>query len=132
VLSHTHTHKQSATALQPIVFLTGIERLLVTSKGRVAALSANHRQGQLKTPQSLSVATHCASCLLLSFVPCTSDIERVVAEQLTAAHLALGCSILPLYNAVQGMSELAASFRCHLLAADTGNGRTDKQTYMLA
>jgi len=56
----------------------------------------------------------------------------VVAEQLTGAHLALGCSILPLYSAVQGMSELAAAFRCHLLPAVTGTGRTDEQTYMFA
>ena len=38
---------QNTTALQPIVFLTGIHRLLVTSKGRSASPSAYHCQGQL-------------------------------------------------------------------------------------
>jgi hypothetical protein len=45
------------TALQPHTFLTGIHRLLVTNKGRSALLSANHCQGQLKTPQSVTVAS---------------------------------------------------------------------------
>jgi len=42
------------------MFLTGIHLLLVTSKGRSAFRSANHCQGQLQTPQSLSVASRLA------------------------------------------------------------------------
>jgi hypothetical protein len=45
-------------SLQPNVLFTGIRRLLVTGRGRLTFASANHCQGQLQTPQSLSVA-HC-------------------------------------------------------------------------
>jgi hypothetical protein len=47
--------RESATALQPHVLLTGIRRLLVSGRGRLAFANANHCQGQLQIPQSLSV-----------------------------------------------------------------------------
>jgi hypothetical protein len=50
------SHPKHSTALQPNVFLTEIHRLLLTSKGRSTFPSANNFQGQLQTPQSISVA----------------------------------------------------------------------------
>ena len=49
------SHAQNTTALELNVFLTGIHRLPITSKGRSLFLSADHFQGQLQTPQSLSL-----------------------------------------------------------------------------
>jgi len=49
------SHSQNTTALQADVFITRIPRLLFTSKGRSASSILNHCQGQLKTPQSLSL-----------------------------------------------------------------------------
>jgi hypothetical protein len=43
------------TALQPNVFLTLINRLLVTKKERSALLSRNKSKDKLQTPQSVSV-----------------------------------------------------------------------------
>jgi hypothetical protein len=43
------SHAHNTTALQPVVLLTVIHRLLVTNKGRSAFSSANHCQGQLQT-----------------------------------------------------------------------------------
>ena len=45
------SHTQNTTALQPNIFSTAVYRLVVTHKGRFAFYSANHCQGQLKTPQ---------------------------------------------------------------------------------
>jgi hypothetical protein len=42
------------------MFLSGIYWLLVTDKTRSALRNANHCQGQLQTPQSLSVASRLA------------------------------------------------------------------------
>ena len=47
--------EQNTTAFQPDVFLTGIRRLLVTKNGWSRFFSANHREGHLQTPQSVSV-----------------------------------------------------------------------------
>jgi hypothetical protein len=49
------SHAQNTTALQPNLFLTGIHQLLVTNKGPSPFLSAKNCQGQLQTPQSVSV-----------------------------------------------------------------------------
>jgi hypothetical protein len=54
LLSHTH---RTRLHFRPSIFLTGINPLLVASKGRPAFRSADHCQGQLQTPQSLYVAT---------------------------------------------------------------------------
>ena len=51
------SHAQNATALRTNVFLTGIRRLLVTNTGRSAFHRANHCQGQLQTPQSVTAVT---------------------------------------------------------------------------
>ena len=51
----TTTHAKNTTTLRPNVFLTEIHRLLVTNKGRSAFPSANHCQGQLQPPQSVTV-----------------------------------------------------------------------------
>jgi hypothetical protein len=45
---------QNTTALQSIVFLTGMYWLLVTNKGRLA-FPQNNCQGQLQIPQAVSV-----------------------------------------------------------------------------
>jgi len=42
-------------ALWPNYILTGIKQFLVTHKRGSAFTSANNRQGQLQTPQSVSV-----------------------------------------------------------------------------
>ena len=47
------SHTQNTAALELNVFFTGIHRLLATSKGRSLFPSADHFQGQLRTPQSL-------------------------------------------------------------------------------
>jgi hypothetical protein len=49
------SHKQNMTPLQPSLFVTGIHGLLVTSNRMSSFPSADHCQGQLKTPQSLPV-----------------------------------------------------------------------------
>jgi hypothetical protein len=49
------SHAQNTTAVQPNVFLTGKHWSRVTGKGGSAFHSANACQGQLQTPQSLSV-----------------------------------------------------------------------------
>jgi hypothetical protein len=59
------SHAQYTTALQPNVLLTGIHRILPTNKRRSAFQSAIHCQGQLHTPQSLSVAATVTAWLLL-------------------------------------------------------------------
>jgi hypothetical protein len=51
------SHAQNTTARQLNVFLAGMHRLLVTNKGGSAFPSTNNCQGQLQTPQSVSVAT---------------------------------------------------------------------------
>jgi hypothetical protein len=56
------SHPKHSTALQPNVFLTGTHRLLLTSKGRSTSCGANNCQGQLQTPQSVSVA-YCPNLL---------------------------------------------------------------------
>jgi hypothetical protein len=48
------SHAQNTTALELNAFLTGIHRLLVTSKGQSLFPSAYHFQGQMQTPQSLT------------------------------------------------------------------------------
>jgi hypothetical protein len=55
------SHAQNTTALQSSVFLTGIYRLLGTNKGRSAFPSADNYQGQLQSPQSVSVVAHQAA-----------------------------------------------------------------------
>jgi hypothetical protein len=62
-LHKTENHKsncvissaQNTTALQLNVFLNVINQLLVTNKGVVVFRSANIYQGQLQTPQSLTI-----------------------------------------------------------------------------
>jgi hypothetical protein len=51
------SHAQNTTALHPNVFLTEVHvhRLLVTKTGASAFPSSNNCQGQLQTPQSVSV-----------------------------------------------------------------------------
>ena len=60
-----YLHAQNTTALQPNVFLIGIHRILVTNNGRSAFLSATHCQGQLHTPQSVTVAAAAMAKLLI-------------------------------------------------------------------
>jgi hypothetical protein len=63
--NHTEHHRQEQLPythktrlhFRSSVFLTGINRLLVASKGRPAFRIADHCQGQLQTPQLLCVAT---------------------------------------------------------------------------
>jgi len=43
------------TALQPNIFLNGIHPLQVTKEGRSSFPSASQFQGQLKTPQLVSI-----------------------------------------------------------------------------
>ena len=57
---------QNSTAINPVVFWSGIRQLLVTNKGRSACPSARYCQGQLKTPQSMSVPSVVSSLLLSS------------------------------------------------------------------
>jgi len=53
--NHTeHSHAQNTTALQPNVYLTGIEWLLVKKKGRAPVASAHHCQVKLQTSESVS------------------------------------------------------------------------------
>ena len=52
------SHAQNTTALQLNIFLSGIYRLLIRSKGPSAFPSANNCQGQPQTPESLSVITY--------------------------------------------------------------------------
>jgi len=52
------SHEQNATTFQPYVFVTGIRRLLVTSKGRSAFYSADHYQGQQQNQKSLYVGVN--------------------------------------------------------------------------
>jgi hypothetical protein len=74
--NHTNTtahsciisHAQNTTAIQPNVFLTGIHRLLVTRKGRSSFPSANNCQGQMQTPQSVSVSTFCPQLAVVIIV----------------------------------------------------------------
>ena len=49
------SHAQNTTAFQPNVLLTGIHRLLDTHVERSHLPSANQGQGQLLTPQSVTV-----------------------------------------------------------------------------
>jgi hypothetical protein len=49
------SHAQNTTAFHPTVLLTGIQRLLVTDKGRSAFPSENNCQCQLQTSRSVSV-----------------------------------------------------------------------------
>jgi hypothetical protein len=49
------SHAQNTTALLLNVFLTGIHRLLVTNKGGLAFHSENRFQGQMQSPQFVSV-----------------------------------------------------------------------------
>jgi hypothetical protein len=56
--------KKKETVIEPDVFLIGIHRLPVTSKGRSAFPKVNHCQGQTQAPESLSV---------LNAVCCTSQ-----------------------------------------------------------
>jgi len=49
------SHAQNTTEVQPNVFLTWTHRLLGTDKERLAFPSTNIFQGQLVTPQSVSV-----------------------------------------------------------------------------
>ena len=51
------SHAQNTIALQPNVFLTGINGSLVTTKGRSPFSSANHCQGHVQTPESLHVVS---------------------------------------------------------------------------
>ena len=55
---------QNTTALQHNVFLTGIHRIQVKNR-RSAFVRAIHCQGQLRTPQSVSVAVAATAWLLL-------------------------------------------------------------------
>jgi hypothetical protein len=57
--NYISSHAQNTTALHTNVFLTEVHvhLLLVTNKGASAFPSANNCQGQLKTPQSVSVVT---------------------------------------------------------------------------
>jgi len=53
--NHTeHSHAQNTTALQPNVYLTGIQLLLVKKKGRAPFASAHHCQVKLQTSESVS------------------------------------------------------------------------------
>jgi hypothetical protein len=45
---------QNTTALQSNVFITGIYRLAVKNQGRIGWPSANHSQGQIQTPWSVT------------------------------------------------------------------------------
>ena len=51
----TTSYAQNTTAIQPTVYCAGIHRLLVVNTGLSASTSANNCQGQLQTPQSVSV-----------------------------------------------------------------------------
>jgi len=52
VLSHTH---KTQLHISLVFFLSAIHRLLVTNKERSVFPSSNNYQGQLQTPQSVSV-----------------------------------------------------------------------------
>jgi len=49
------SHAHNTTALRPVICLSGIRRLLVTSKGWLAVPITNDCQGELQIPQSVSV-----------------------------------------------------------------------------
>jgi hypothetical protein len=49
------SHAQNTSSLQANAFLTGLYQLMVTNKARSAFPSTNHYQGQMQTPQSVSV-----------------------------------------------------------------------------
>jgi hypothetical protein len=70
--------RKNTTALQLDVFVTGIHRLLVTSKGRSAFPSTKNCQGQLQTLQSLSVAGEPEDCCKQALSIAVSIFVRVI------------------------------------------------------
>jgi len=68
-------------ALHYNVFLTGARRLLVTNKWGLSFPSANNCQGQLKTPQSVSV-----EALFLSRMCPTTDTSAVIFSLQLSCH----------------------------------------------
>jgi len=105
------SHAQNTTALHPNMVLTEVHvrRLLVTNKGASAFPSANDCQGQLQTPQSVSLVTF----LFFSIWWKQNQLTKCFVFAIkTRKRRHLICHIGPLYRLF--LTDISFSFRTTL------------------
>ena len=119
------SHAQDTTTLQPNVFLTGIYWALGNNKELSAFPSADHSQGQLQTPQSLSVCRLRLKCdgtrgenQISSFGERTSpfksagaSVQSTTGQRHAPAALPPGKTRYPLYRRLGGLQGRSGQVR---------------------